>query len=1006
MIDIREKRFEQDIETYMINKNGYIKGNQKTYDRKRAIDLTKLITFIKTTQPKEWNKYEKIYGEEVQDKLYKRFQDSVTNNGLIYTLRHGITDRSVKFKFVAFKAETNLNRKVIEDYNSNILECTRQFKYSADNENSIDIVISINGIPIIAIELKDPLTGQNINNAKKQFMEDRDPRELCFNFNTRFLVYFAVDTFEVAMTTTLNGKKTFFLPFNQGSNGAGNVGGAGNPTIEDDYTTEYLWKKILKKDVVLELLQRYIHVSKETKIDLVNDKKIIKEKLIFPRYHQLDVVTKLVADVKEKGSGHNYLIQHSAGSGKSNSIAWLAYGLANLHNKENEKIFNSIIVVTDRTILDNQLQETIDSFDHTKGVVARIDGTSKDLKEAINNGKKIIITTLQKFPFIYQEVENNSNKKFAVIVDEAHSSQTGNSARKLKEALTDTEEALREFAEFEGEEEEKLKDDEDIILQQMLSQGKQKNLSFFAFTATPKAKTLEIFGKLNFDGSYSPFHVYSMKQAIQEGFILDVLKNYTTYKTCYRIVKAVADNPEFPSTKALKTIQKFETLHSYSLAQKTAIIIEMYREVTKNKIGGRAKAMVVTSSRLHAVRYYDEFKKYIEDKGYNDLEILIAFSGAIKDNGKEYTEESMNKRKNGSTIKEKQLPDEFHKDEYSMLIVAEKYQTGFDEPLLHTMFVDKKLQGVKAVQTLSRLNRIYPGKTDTYILDFVNSAEDIKKAFQPYYECTSLDEGIDPNKIYDIKKNIEDYNLYGEKEIEKFLKILYKNKKQTETDLGRLTSIFKPITEKFLELDENQRYEYKGLIKTFNEWYSYICQITKMFDKELQKEFNFTRYLEKLLPQVKDDKEVDLTNKLRLEFFKLEKVFDGSITLTPTEDDSTLKSPKEIRSSGKKEDEKETLDKIIEKINNRFKGKFEDGDKVIVETILNKCKKEEKVKTFAKDNKETFFTQVLFPEIFEEIAKKCWEQSMESFTKLFKEKEFYNSVREEIAKAIYNELNQ
>lgn len=1006
MIDTREKRFEQDIETYMINENGYIKGNQKTYDRKRAIDLTKLITFIKTTQPKEWNKYEKIYGEEVQDKLYKRFQDSVTNNGLIYTLRHGITDRSVKFKFVAFKAETNLNRKVIEDYNSNILECTRQFKYSADNENSIDIVISINGIPIIAIELKDPLTGQNIDNAKKQFMEDRDSRELCFNFNTRFLVYFAVDTFEAAMTTTLNGKKTFFLPFNQGSNGAGNVGGAGNPTIEDDYTTEYLWKKILKKDVVLELLQRYIHVSKETKIDLVTDKKIIKEKLIFPRYHQLDVVTKLIADVKEKGSGHNYLIQHSAGSGKSNSIAWLAYGLANLHNKENEKIFNSIIVVTDRTILDNQLQETIDSFDHTKGVVARIDGTSKDLKEAINNGKKIIITTLQKFPFIYQEVENNSNKKFAVIVDEAHSSQTGNSARKLKEALTDTEEALREFAEFEGEEEEKLKDDEDIILQQMLSQGKQKNLSFFAFTATPKAKTLEIFGKLNFDGSYSPFHIYSMKQAIQEGFILDVLKNYTTYKTCYRIVKAVADNPEFPSTKALKTIQKFETLHSYSLAQKTAIIIEMYREVTKNKIGGRAKAMVVTSSRLHAVRYYDEFKKYIKDKGYNDLEILIAFSGAIKDNGKEYTEESMNKRKNGSTIKEKQLPDEFHKDEYSMLIVAEKYQTGFDEPLLHTMFVDKKLQGVKAVQTLSRLNRIYPGKTDTYILDFVNSAEDIKKAFQPYYECTSLDEGIDPNKIYDIKKNIEDYNLYGEKEIEKFLKILYKNKKQTETDLGRLTSIFKPITEKFLELDENQRYEYKGLIKTFNEWYSYICQITKMFDKELQKEFNFTRYLEKLLPQVKDDKEVDLTNKLRLEFFKLEKVFDGSIILNPIEDDSVLKSPKEIRSPGKKEYEKETLDKIIEKINNRFKGKFEDSDKVIVETILNKCKKEEKVKTFAKDNKETFFTQVLFPEIFKEIAKKCWEESMESFTKLFKEKEFYNSVREEIAKAIYNELNQ
>ena len=1006
MIDIKERRYEQDIEHYMLNENGYIKGDQKTYDRERAIDLPKLIDFIKTTQPKQWQRYERNYGADSENKLYKRFQESVSTNGLVYVLRHGIEDRGAKIKFVAFKAETDLNQKVIDDYNANILECTRQFKYSTDNENSIDMVISINGIPIVAIELKNQLTGQDINNAKRQFMEDRDPRELCFNFDSRFLVYFAVDLYEIAMTTALNGKKTFFLPFNQGSNGAGNVGGAGNPSTEDGYTTDYLWKNILRKDVLLEILQRYIHVAKETKIDPITEKKKITKKLIFPRYHQLDVVTKLIKNVKENGAGRNYLIQHSAGSGKSNSIAWLAYGLANLHNKNNEKIFNSIIIVTDRTVLDSQLQDTIYSFDHTKGVVEKIDGTSKDLRDAINNGKKIIITTLQKFPFIYQEVDDNTNKRFAIIVDEAHSSQTGNSARKLKEALADTEEALKEFAELEGEEEENLKDSEDFILQEMLAQGKQKNLSFFAFTATPKQKTLEMFGDLQSDGTFKPFHVYSMKQAIEEGFILDVLKNYTTYRNCYKIAKSIEDNPEFPSSKALKAIRKYESLHPHNLAQKTAIIVEIYRDVTKNKIGGRAKAMVVTASRLHAVRYYHEFKRYLEQKGYNDIDILIAFSGAIKDGDIEYTEESMNKRKDGSTVKEKQLPEEFHKDEYSMLIVAEKYQTGFDEPLLHTMFVDKKLKGVKAVQTLSRLNRTCSGKNDTYVLDFVNEAEDIKKSFEPYFQCTKLDEGIDVNKVYDVRKNIKDFNLYDKENIDEFLKLLHKKGKQTSVDLGKLMNIFKPIIDEYLKLNEEERYEYKGFIKSFNKYYSYISQIYRLYDREIQEEFNFTYYLEKLLPEVRDNKEVDLTNKLKLEFYKLEKVFDGSISLNPIEDDETLKNPKTVSSPDKKEEEEETLDVLIKKINDRFKGKFDDGDRVIVETIFEKCKKDEKMRSYAQNNDEEVFSQSIFPEMFSKMAQECYMQSMNSFSKLFANKEFYRSIMEEIAREAFREFNQ
>lgn len=1006
MMNIKEKQYEEDIEHYMLNENGYIKGNQKTYDREKAIDLPKLITFIKATQPKQWQRYERNYGADSENKLYKRFQESVSNHGLVYVLRHGIEDRGAKIKFVAFKAETDLNQKIIDDYNANILECTRQFKYSIDNENSIDMVVSINGIPIIAIELKNQFTGQDINNAKRQFMEDRDPRELCFNFDSRFLVYFAVDLNEISMTTELKKEKTFFLPFNQGSNGSGNVGGKGNPATENGYATDYLWKNILRKDVLLEILQRYIHISKETKFDPVTEKKKTTKKLIFPRYHQLDVVTRLIKNVKSNGAGHNYLIQHSAGSGKSNSIAWLAYGLANLHNKDNEKIFNSVIVVTDRTVLDSQLQDTIYSFDHTKGVVEKIDGTSKDLRDAINNGKKIIITTLQKFPFIYQEVDDNTNKRFAIIVDEAHSSQTGNSARKLKEALADTEEALKEFAELEGEEEENLKDGEDFILQEMLAQGQQKNLSFFAFTATPKQKTLEMFGDLQDDGTFKPFHIYSMKQAIEEGFILDVLKNYTTYRTCYKIAKAIEENPEFPTSKALKAIQKYESLHPHNLAQKTAIIVEMYREVTKNKIGGRAKAMVVTASRLHAVRYYHEFKRYLEKKGYNDIEILIAFSGAIKDRDIEYTEETMNKRKDGSTVKERQLPEEFHKDEYSMLIVAEKYQTGFDEPLLHTMFVDKKLKGVKAVQTLSRLNRTCSGKTDTYVLDFVNEAEDIQKSFAPYFECTTLDEGIDPNRIYDIRKNIQDFNLYSKEDIDDFLKLLYKKGKQTSVDLGKLFNMFKPITDKYLDLDEKQRYEYKGFIKTFNKWYSYICQITRMYDREIQEEFNFTYYLEKLLPEVRDNRQVDLTNKLKLEFYKLEKVFDGSITLNPTDNDSTIKNPKTVKPQGKKDEEEEVLDIIIKKINDRFKGKFDETDKVIVETIFEKCKKDEQMRSYAQNNDEEVFSQSIFPEMFKKMAQECYMQSMNSFSKLFANKDFYKSIMEEIAREAFREFNQ
>ena len=1010
-MDIKERRFEEDIESYMLSEGGYTKGSDATFDREKGLDLTKLIKYIEATQPREWERYQKVYGSNSLRKLYKRIEESAEMHGMLHVLRHGIEDRGIKLKLASFKPETSLNPAVIENYNANIVECIRQFHYSTQNNNSIDMVLMLNGIPVAALELKNQMTGQDVSDAKKQYRTNRDAKETCFGFNKRFLVYFAVDLFEVEMTTHLRGKDTFFLPFNMGSNGAGNVGGAGNPVNEDGYTTSYLWEKVLKKDIFMDILQRYMHLAVEEKMDAKTGKKKTSKMLIFPRYHQLDVVTKILADVKINGAGKNYLIQHSAGSGKSNSIAWLSYGLANLHDADNNKIFKSIIVVTDRTILDSQLQDTIYSFDHTEGVVEKIDDKKKstDLRDAINDGKKIIITTLQKFPYIYKEVENNANKNFAVIIDEAHSSQSGSSAMKLKSALADMEESLREYAELEGKTEKELKDEQDKLVEEMLAHGRHSNLSFFAFTATPKQKTLEMFGIKREDGSFKAYHIYSMKQAIEEKFILDVLQNYMTYKTCYKIVKNMPDNPEVPASKATKAVLRFESLHPHNLQQKTAIIIETFRSVTKNKIGGRGKAMVVTASRLHAIRYYHEFKRYLERHHYNDLDILVAFSGAIKDidaTGEEveYTEEKLNKRADGTHIKESQLKEEFHKDEYAMLIVAEKYQTGFDEPLLHTMFVDKKLKGVKAVQTLSRLNRTCAGKTDTFVLDFVNTADEIKEAFQPYYECTELDEEINPNLIYDTRKLIRDFGLYNDEDIATFLKLFLKKEKQSASDLGKLTSLFKPIINRYNELTENKRFDYKKTVRNFVKWYSYITQISRIFDKGLHEEFTFCQYLAKLLPRA-TSKDVDLDDKLRLEFYKLEKEFKGSISLNPTPEDKTLVNVKKLKTGGTGKDEDVLLDLIITNINDRFGSVFTDADRVLVEIIYDKSVRTNKrLAAYAKKNDEAVFTQSIFPEVFKKVTQECYMESMEAFSKLFEDKVFYATVMDAISREAYKDL--
>lgn len=1003
-----EKRFEQDIESALISPaGGWSKQNfQAThYDATKGLDLQVLIRYIKNTQPKMWERYEKIMGSTVEDAFYKRFEKEVAQHGMLHVLRNGIKDRGMKFKVIQFKPSSTLNTELVEHYQANLTTVTRQFAYSPYNHNTLDMVLSVNGIPLVAVELKNQFKGQTVENAKVQFMNDRDPKEMMFQFNHRVLVYFAVDLSECWMTTKLAGKKTYFLPFNQGSHGAGRVGGKGNPENPNGYQTSYLWEHVLQKDALLDIIQRFINL--EIKYEKgKNGKQIEKQSLIFPRYHQLDVVTKLVEDTKAHGSGQHYLIQHSAGSGKSNSIAWLAYHLQKVHDSKNQPLFNSVIIVTDRTVLDRQLQNTITSFDATTGLVETIgdNKTSKDLLNAINDGKQIIITTLQKFPVIYQSVESTIGKKFAVIVDEAHSSQTGSAAQKLKVALSDRNEVLKEWESFDEVEAEKATNEEDKLSEALLGQGRHENISFYAFTATPKDKTLELFGKRAEDGHFEPFHVYSMRQAIEEGFILDVLQNYMTYHTAYQISKLVPDDPELPKSKAKRAIARYAELHPYNLAQKAEIMIETFRERTRHTIAGKGKAMVVTSSRLAAVRYMKEFKRYISEKGYTDMATLVAFSGEITDEDESYTEPKMNVLSDGTQVKENQLKEVFHSPEFNVLIVAEKYQTGFDEPLLHTMFVDKKLRGVKAVQTLSRLNRTTAGKTDTFVLDFKNTAEEIQEAFQPFYEVSTLDQAIDPNMLYDAKEKIRKYHLYNDSDVKKVIDLFQVSEShQDEVMLGKLSSLFRPIIERYNELEDTMRYEFRTLLRGFRDKYNYISQLVRLFDRELLGESLFINYLIHLIPS-EGTRTVDISDKVQMDYYKLVKDFEDEITLTKENaPEYRYKQQKDINPAVKPPEEQDTLTGILNRINEQFPDAFNESDRVVLDMVIKQVVQNPNVrqKSMAKENDFAMFKQSLFPKEFEDMVITLSQTSNETFMKLFSNQAIFDFIRETSANEAY-----
>ncbi len=940
-ISTTERTFEQEIEWWLTEgvctADRYKKGHPADYDRVLAMDKNAVLAFIKDTQLDIWQGLCKRHGSEssAEAEFFKRLNSELNARGMIDVLRHGVVDLGISVRLAYFKPGSGRNKSATALYDKNVLQITRQVKYSLANENSIDTVIFLNGLPIITIELKNPLTGQTYKNAIGQYQEHRNPRELLLAFKKRAIVHFAVDSEQVWMTTWLKKLDTYFLPFNKGAED----GGAGNPIAEGgDYRTAYLWKEVLQRDSILDILHRFVQISTDDKGN---------EKLIFPRYHQLDAVRNLVANVYENGAGENYLIQHSAGSGKSNSIAWLAHHLSNLHDANDEVIFHSIIVITDRRVLDRQLQRDIYNMEHKAGVVVLVDKNSKQLTTALNNGDKIIVCTLQKFPFVDVQKISTTGKRFAIIVDEAHSSQTGDASKRMKEILSDIslqgdeaiEKKLHEFALEEAKIAAEEKDVDEEIADEMAAHGRQPNLSFFAFTATPKQKTLEIFGLEIAPKKYKPVHLYSMRQAIEEEFIFNVLDNYMTYETYFQIGKKIADDPIYGKTLANKALGKYMSLHPHNLAQKTEVIIEHFRSQVQHRIGGKAKAMLVTGSRLHAVRYFFEFQRYIKKMHY-DLGILVAFSGTVKDNVsgevKEYTESNLNKFPDSETV------EKFDTAEYQILIVAEKYQTGFDQPLLHTMYVDKKLAGIKAVQTLSRVNRSCRGKTETFILDFVNSREDIEKAFQDYYQATGVDEATDPNTIYDIKNSLDKFMVYRDNEIDAFAKVFFKESKvQGNIDLAKLNGFLDPAVDRYKALTEDQnKFDFKSALAKFIRLYSFLTHIINLGDEKLHKFHAYAKCLLRKLP--KDDKEriPDIGSDVMLQYYRGQKVSEGSIVLV--NEDAILKN-KTSGTGASPEDEKEVLSAIIQSLNERLGTNFTEMDKVLEQFVQDMAGNQEMV---------------------------------------------------------------
>jgi type I restriction enzyme R subunit len=958
---------------------------KERYDPARCLLTDEVIAFLKDTQPKAYEQLRKQYGAQTDAGILNRLRTEIEKWGTLHVLRKGFKDRGQRLRFVFFEPSSGLNPEHAALYRKNRFTVVRQLRFSEQTAQSLDLTLFLNGIPLFTAEVKNSLTGQTVEHAMKQYRKDRFPKEPLFRFR-RCLAHFAVGNEEVHYTTRLQGEKTFFLPFNRGTE----EGGKGNPVNPHGHKTAYLWEDVWQPDSILDLLQNYLHLQEvsERVFDPAQRKVVEKteERLIFPRFHQLDAVRRILRAAKAEGVGHNYLIQHSAGSGKSNSIAWLAHQLARLYPDPHatERLFDSIIVITDRRVLDAQLQRTIKQFEQVSGVVMPIDATGAQLKQALEQGKDIIVTTLQKFPVISGAMSGLSGRRFAVIIDEAHSSQSGESAKHLKKTLS----AGLEEAEAEDADEEP--DLEDKIIAEIKTRGRQAHISYFAFTATPKPKTLELFGRKDASGNYVAFHTYSMRQAIEERFILDVLENYTTFERYFKLVKAIEEDKEYERAKAVRALTSWVDLQDHAIETKTRIMLDHFLDVTANAIRGKGRAMLVTRSRLHAVRYYLKFRKLIEEKGL-PFKPLVAFSGTVHDpdTGADHTENSLNRLPPKVSI-----PDAFKYPEYRILIAANKFQTGFDEPLLHTMYVDKKLGGVQAVQTLSRLNRTAwrQGKTETVVLDFVNEAPEIQEAFQKYYQKTVLEEETDPNKLYDLQTRMELLEVYTEEDINAFAEIFF-----DETQPGeRLQPILDAVVDRWRQRKEDDRETFRSLLQAYIRLYGYVSQLISFQDVDLEKLYVFARSLNRKLPRREGGGlPLEVLDAVDLDSFRIRQTYKDRIILEkrdaavygiPTQSGGPVKEP-----------EVDFLSHIVETLNETYGLGLTERDKVHFKQIIEGVEQDEEALAVLRgnnsmSNKRRAVDQVVDRHIVEqvnvsvELFKKLMEPSINALVKdrLFK----------------------
>ena len=1015
-----ERAFESYVETILSDRSGWQAGTNAEWDVERALFPTRVCAFLEATQPKLWAEMRAFHAAGLESLLISALVKELDLKGTLHVLRHGFKFYAKTFRVAYFKPAHGLNEEVLALYAKNHLTITRQALCHPGKHDTVDLLFAVNGLPVATCELKNPGTGQSWRHAMRQYQTNRDPRAPLFGFKTRALVHFAADPDEVHMATRLRGEDTLFLPFNRGSHPGEVQCGAGNPQHPSGCRTGYFWEEVLQRDRFLDILGHFIFVEKtEEKIDdrKGGRRRITKEALIFPRYHQLDAVQKVVAAARGEGSGRNYLIQHSAGSGKTNSISWLSHRLATLHDSHDHKVFDCVVVITDRRVLDRQLQDAIYQIEHAQGIVKAIDQDSKQLAAALIDGTKIVITTLQKFPFVLRgflhvagaETQEKATaeekakakaweteiakRRYAVIVDEAHSSQTGETARELKAIL-----GAGATEDPEGE-----ADWEDRLNQVMASRGRQPNLSFFAFTATPKGKTLELFGRRGANGTPEAFHLYSMRQAIEEGFILDVLENYTTYATYYRLLKAAEDDPKLPKKKAAKALAKFMSLHPYNIEQKTEVIVEHFRRSVMHRLGGRAKAMVITSSRLHAVRYKLAVERYLVENGYTDIRPLVAFSGTVRapDTGIAYTEPGMNTDiVTGKPISEAALPARFESPDYQVLLVANKYQTGFDQPKLHTMYVDKRLDGVQAVQTLSRLNRMFPGKDAPFVLDFVNDAVNIFRAFKPYYDKTELAEPSDPSKLESLKYELDQAQVYHWSEVEAFAQVFYKpTERQGPADHAHMQRHLQPAVDRFKAIAlEEKREEFREKLSGYVKVYVFLSQIVPYADPELEMLYSYGRFLLPHLPIDRDTTIIKVGDEVALQYYRLERVFSGAIMVREGEA-QYIKSPTEV-GTGKAKDEKAPLSEIIEVLNERFGTQFTEEDRLFFQQIKEKaCNTEQVVRTALANPLDKFELGVR--KLIEDLMIERIAENDKIVTRYMADQEFQGSAFPILAREIF-----